>query len=453
MFLKESRPAIHHISAACWSTLEVQAANFLALRTRTRLQELSSRARPASHDERCQLLARASHSALHWSDNIHLPTPVERPGPCPSSSYLITASVDAEDRRKLRVRSHRIKTTVVGQTGEMVCPLWEPDKMIRSGPRQHCRTLAVIACVSLSVAAGVGVRADDRTAGTPTTSKPDEFKVVGMTTPSKTATLAAIMAARIARIYTEEGSTVSEGDTVVALADGVQAARTEIARAGAQSMCDVDLAHARWQHAQREWDRLRRLRGDDHASSKEPNDAQTDARTTQLEYEIALFNHEQASRTYDHEQRVLEEYRLSAPFTGYVVEHLKQTGETVDQLEGIVKLVQLDPLHVVVDCPITLAPYVLLDKRYWIQPSDYPTNQRVGTVVFASRMADGGSQTFRVKLEVPNRDQAWAAGLKVVVDFTVAVTTDAQAKPRDSGPVRSLNSEGGASGNGDRIAR
>jgi hypothetical protein len=38
--------------------------------------------------------------------------------------------------------------------------------------------------------------------------------------------------------------------------------------------------------------------------------------------------------------------------------------------------------------------------------------------MLTSRTADGGSQTFKVKLHVENEDAAWMAGLKVVVDFT-----------------------------------
>jgi RND family efflux transporter MFP subunit len=225
------------------------------------------------------------------------------------------------------------------------------------------------------------------------------------------------MPARIAQIEAPEGTHVTQGDLVVALADRVQAARTEIARAGAESTYQIELARARWEHAQREWDRLSRLHGDDHATSKELNDARAAARTTQLEHQIALFTHEQAARTHERERRILEEYQLRAPFSGHVVEHLKQVGETVDQLEGIVQLVQLNPLHVNLDCPVALAPLVRIGDRPWIRPTDPHWSPRLGTIVLASRVMDAASQTFRVRLDVPNGDQAWPAGLKVVVDF------------------------------------
>ena len=56
---------------------------------------------------------------------------------------------------------------------------------------------------------------------------------------------------------------------------------------------------------------------------------------TRLEYELALFEHEQAGKVHEREQKLLNEFRIRAPFSGYVAEHLKHVGDTVDQLEGM----------------------------------------------------------------------------------------------------------------------
>ena len=263
---------------------------------------------------------------------------------------------------------------------------------------------------------------------------PEEFKVVGITAPSKTARLAAVLPARIAQIPAAEGSVVHQGDVVVKLDDSVQRARTEIARAAAESVAEVELAGLRWDHARREQERLTRLHGDDHASSKELADAHTDAEMKRLELGQARFEHEQAVRVFERERKQWDEFFLRAPFTGYVAEHLKQAGESVDQLEGIVVLTQLDPLHAVVDCPVVLAPFVGPGDRAEVRPVDSRWPPRTGTVVLASRVADGASQTFKVKVSVPNEDRRWLAGLKVVVDFATDHTAAAD----------------GVSGDGDR---
>ena len=47
----------------------------------------------------------------------------------------------------------------------------------------------------------------------------------------------------------------------------------------------------------------------------------------------------------------------------------------------------------------------------------------MGEVLLASRIADGASQTFKVKLSVGNADLGWIAGMKVVVEFKDGANT------------------------------
>ena len=167
-------------------------------------------------------------------------------------------------------------------------------------------------------------------------------------------------------------------------------------------------------------DRLTSLRGDDFASSKEFSDARAEVEINGIEYELAKFARAQAIRAYEYERRVLAELSVRAPLSGYVCEHQKHVGETVDQHEGIVALVQLDPLEVSVDCPLALAPLVNVGDTVLVRPADTHWRPRHGSIAFISRVADGASQTFKVKTTVPNEDGVWMSGLKVVVEFKIA---------------------------------
>ncbi len=94
----------------------------------------------------------------------------------------------------------------------------------------------------------------------------NQFQILGMTAPSQTATLAAVLPARIAHVVATEGSVVNAGAVVITLDDSVQSAKTELAKARAASSLSVA-------HARRELSRLQRLHGGDHASSKESSEA------------------------------------------------------------------------------------------------------------------------------------------------------------------------------------
>ncbi|MBI4719591.1 MAG: efflux RND transporter periplasmic adaptor subunit [Planctomycetes bacterium] len=243
------------------------------------------------------------------------------------------------------------------------------------------------------------------------------YLLIGITAPQREAVLAVVQPGRLARLLVAEGESVAEGSLVFAIDDGGQAARVEMAKAAAESTWERELTRVRWERNQRELDRLINLYGAESASSKEVADARTAAEVSRLEHEQARFNHAQALLAYEREYRAWELLRAHAPFDGYVAERLKEVGETVNENEGVVRLAQLDPLEVALDCPLPLASRVRVGDRLPVRPMDAQWEPREGTVVLANRVADGASQTFKVKLTVPNRDGAWVSGLKVAAEI------------------------------------
>lgn len=272
------------------------------------------------------------------------------------------------------------------------------------------RAASVCACAALVVAAR-----DALAVGDPPPSGP---RIVAMTVPSKMATLAPVLSARIGRMEAAEGALVARGDVVVSLENSVQRSRTEMARMDAASTFEADLAHVRWRRAESEERRIAALYGANDSSPKELVDARAALEITRLEYDLAKAKRARAQVAYERERDLLAEYSLRAPFSGYVVEHLKRPGETLDPLEGVITIARLDPLQVWLDCPLDLASSIGVGDRFDVEPAARLGEPRVGTVVFASRVADGASQTFRVKVEVANADRGWMAGMKVTVDLT-----------------------------------
>jgi RND family efflux transporter MFP subunit len=133
-----------------------------------------------------------------------------------------------------------------------------------------------------------------------------------------------------------------------------------------------------------------------------------------------MFKHAQAAREYEHQRLLLERLRMRAPFAGYVSEVAYEVGETVEEGQAIVTLVSLDPLEVVVDCPLDLASLARVGRQASIAPKGSDAKPRTARIVFANRVIDPASQTFKVKLLVDNEDSAWMAGQKVTVSFRAA---------------------------------
>lgn len=265
---------------------------------------------------------------------------------------------------------------------------------------------------------GVNARAGARTDVVDFQPASSDARIIeGITMPSKEAIVGTIMRGRIARVPVREGATVAQGDLLFSLADDVQRVRVRIAKAACESLLEIELATARKNKADRDMDRLMNLYGDKSASSKELSDARAASAIATLETSLAQFRHEQAIRSYERELAVLEEHRARAPYAAYVSQQMRHVGDTVDENEGVIEIAQLDPLITRIDCPFDLASTIHVGDLLMVRSAHNSRESRLGKVVFISRVADGASQTFRVKLSLDNEDATWASGQRVEVLF------------------------------------
>ena len=280
-------------------------------------------------------------------------------------------------------------------------------------------TVVVLAASSACVTGGDRLAGRTSALATHTPSNPVTSGTIltGMTAPHWTATLGAVMPGRIARIAVVEGQHVREGELLVALDDRVQRMRTEIAHAASKSRLHIDLVRAKLQRAERDLERLARLRGARSASTRELTDAESAATIARLELELAEFEHEQAVREYHRQQFLLDQLAVRAPFAGYVAPLHKQVGEIVDEREDVVTVVQLNPLEVVVNAPLHFLPTLRIGDTVPVLPVGDAWTERKGTIVLVGPVADPASQTVRVKLTVANPQRGWIAGMKVRVHF------------------------------------
>lgn len=245
-----------------------------------------------------------------------------------------------------------------------------------------------------------------------------ESLVTGLTAPKRQAVIGSLQEGRLRSVPVKEGDYIEAGATLFVLDDAVQRAATEIAEARAESLIEVDLAKAQWEHAQKERDWWVKLRGDERASSKELTDAVAGERIRELEYRLAVFTREQAYRGAEMQRRLLDQFRALAPFSGYVVGVHRKEAESIDRLEPVITLAQIDPLEITFDCPIGVAGSVRQMQTLCVQTMEPAPASRVARITYVGRIADAASQTFRLRAEVDNRDEPWLAGVKVVIDWS-----------------------------------
>jgi RND family efflux transporter MFP subunit len=246
----------------------------------------------------------------------------------------------------------------------------------------------------------------------PSAARPLAAEITGFTAPLREATLASTTPGRLAEILFNEGARVEAGAVVVRLDSAVQERRAALAEAQAESTLDADLAALRLVEARTAREHLETV-ADAAASAYERITARIAVQLAEVELARAEFRRQQAAREAGLQRALLDEYQIRAPFAGVVVEHLRKPGETAEEREGLVRLVQLDPLVVTLDCPLELAALTRIGTVVSVAPDEASGGARAATVAFVSPVADAASQTVRIKLNVPNADGVWIPGMRV----------------------------------------
>lgn len=234
-----------------------------------------------------------------------------------------------------------------------------------------------------------------------------------VTAPSQRTTMGAAQDARITAIHAREGQFVKTGQLVIQLDDRVQKERVELARIRAESTLEVDLARVRLKDANDELARLIELGRFDAASREELRQSEVKASEARLELEIAQQRHTEAQRDLALQQAILSEYSVLAPFDGYVADRQKEIGDAVEAQSEILTIVALDPLEIMLECPLPLARSFTPGDKIRVAPTLTSIEPREGAVDRINRVAGAASQTVRIRILVPNPRFDWIAGMRV----------------------------------------
>ncbi|WP_018878883.1 MULTISPECIES: efflux RND transporter periplasmic adaptor subunit [unclassified Thioalkalivibrio] len=216
-----------------------------------------------------------------------------------------------------------------------------------------------------------------------------------------------------------------------------QVAEWEVAR-GARVAADVPLARlrmddrearrrqaiARLRGAESEFEAAQRLHDQGHVSRTqlEAREAEREAARAELEaIELDIRN-----------------TRIIAPVAGVVNQRLAERGDFVARGDPVAEIVDNDPLLAVVHVPQHQIGRVESGQAARIRFLD--GRRAEGEVRFVSRVAEAGTQTFRVEVEVPNADEALPSGISAGVEIPTETVAAHKLSPAwmgldDSGRV------------------
>lgn len=170
------------------------------------------------------------------------------------------------------------------------------------------------------------------------------------------------------------------------------------------------------------------------------------AETTAIARRAAL---ESAQALVEQAERELDRLKIRAPFDGILESNTAELGELLQPGSPCATVIALDPMKVV-----GYVPEISIDrlKVGTTAAARLVTGQEVvGLVSFIARSADELTRTFRIEVEVPNKDFA----IKDGVTAEIAIALDGEKAHLLPQSVLTLNDEGtlGVRTNDDGIAR
>lgn len=235
--------------------------------------------------------------------------------------------------------------------------------------------------------------------------------------PQQTVNLASPVVGVISRLDVDRGDTVVRGQVLGKIEDGVEAAALALARARASNDALVRSAEARLRYLRSEHERLLALEEKAVASKAALQKAEEEANVAAQQLEEAKLNKQIAGLQVRHAQEVLDQRVLRSPIDGVVVERMLVPGEYRNEQSPILKLAQIDPLRVEVFVPTAYYGRISIGTTAEVKPDGPIGGTYEATVDVVDHVLDAASDTFGVRLALPNPDTPLPAGIRCKVTF------------------------------------
>ena len=237
-----------------------------------------------------------------------------------------------------------------------------------------------------------------------------------ITIPGADITLSFVQPGCIAKVLFKEGDPVKTGQVLVQQDDSVEQIQLEQLKAASEDTTQIQASEASLAQKRVDLKKLEKAAALNAATELELEHAKLNVKIAELSLQLAKFEHEQAKRKYNELKVQIEKMRLKSPIDGRIERIHVETGESVNALADVIRVVQINPLWIDVPVPLVKATALGCGETATIR---FPnTNREIleGEIIYVAAVADAASGTLRVRIEVPNKSNR-PAGEHVEVIF------------------------------------
>jgi len=234
--------------------------------------------------------------------------------------------------------------------------------------------------------------------------------------PNQVVDLASPVPGVIETLHVERSQQVTAGQVVAQLDAGVERANVDLALYRSRIQSEISLGKTNLDYDKRRLSRLDELYQKQVISTEITEEAEREAELSRLNLEQARELAVVRKLELQVSREQLRQKSIRAPFDGFVLDTYKYKGEYVED-QAILRLAQFDPLVIEAIVPMDNFGMIKPGMMAEILPEFDADETLTGEVTIVDRMGDTASNTFGVRMVLPNPDNKIPAGLKCVAKF------------------------------------
>ena len=244
--------------------------------------------------------------------------------------------------------------------------------------------------------------------------KPVEFD--GMIEPHIIVDVGAPVDGLVQEVMVERSNAVTAGQLLLELDASVEKALVNKARSRANSFGEIELQKEKLAFAERAHERINDLFAKKAISSQKMDEAYTEMTTARQRLQKAEEEKQLAEMELKQAEAMLAQRYVKSPISGIVVDRYISRGEFVDN-QPLLRIAQIDPLRVEVIVPSHMFGRIKPGMTATVLPELQEFGSQIATVTIVDRVIDAASNSFAVRLEMPNPEYIIPSGLKCSVQF------------------------------------
>ena len=251
----------------------------------------------------------------------------------------------------------------------------------------------------------------------PAYAQPDSMTGTCIIKPHMLVQLGSAVSGMLSATLVDRGDTVKQGQVVAQLESTVEQATLALDRARASNDSTIKVEQADKELTIRELERKRSLAARQIVNQNALDELEPKVHEGELRIQQAQMDQRLAALTAERSERALALKQIRSPIDGVVIERKLSAGEYIYEQTSIMTIAQTDPLNVEVVLPLDRYGDIKIGTTAIVHPEAPIRGAYQATAAVIDPVIDAASETFGVRLILPNPGRTIPAGIRCSVEW------------------------------------